>query len=164
MTSFIFMESTGATAVTAPLFGEGTGAILLDDVECIGTEQRLVDCPHPGIGVLNSLCDHSDDAGVICGNNRAWILPRYIVITYNCALFVAMEPMPVNCTDGDVRLIGGSSPDEGTVEICINKVFGSICEGSLTTRTADVVCKQLGYPTIGIDSNRIIIVTMAEVE
>ncbi len=63
-----------------------------------------------------------------------------------------MEPIPVNCTDGEVRLIGGSSSDEGTVEICINKVFGSICDNSYP-RTADVVCKQLGYPTIGIDNS-----------
>ena len=31
---------------------------------CRGTESRLIDCRHNGIGVHN--CDHTDDAGVRC--------------------------------------------------------------------------------------------------
>ena len=45
-------------------FGAGTGAILLDNVQCSGSEQRLVQCSHAGIG--NNDCLHAEDAGVRC--------------------------------------------------------------------------------------------------
>ena len=45
-------------------FGEGSGPIHYDDVACNGTEARLADCSHLGIGIHN--CDHIEDAGVVC--------------------------------------------------------------------------------------------------
>ena len=47
-------------------FGEGSGPIYYDNVECRGAELRLVNCPNPGTGVHN--CVHADDAGVVCYN------------------------------------------------------------------------------------------------
>lgn len=44
----------------------GTGAILLDNVVCDGTERNLLECDHNAVGVHN--CDHSEDAAVMCGS------------------------------------------------------------------------------------------------
>ena len=53
----------GATALTTG-FTNGAGQIWLDDVRCVGTETRLIDCPASPLGQHN--CVHSEDAGVRC--------------------------------------------------------------------------------------------------
>ena len=53
-----------AVAQSRAFFGQGTGNIVLDNLGCVGTETRLIDCPHNGVGVHN--CAHSEDAGVVC--------------------------------------------------------------------------------------------------
>ena len=45
-------------------FGEGSGQILLDNLQCTGREATLLDCQHNGKYVHN--CDHQEDAGVTC--------------------------------------------------------------------------------------------------
>ena len=59
---------TGALALSFAAFGEGTGDIWLDNVNCAGTESRLADCPANSIGVHN--CRHIEDAGVRCPNSN----------------------------------------------------------------------------------------------
>ena len=39
----------------------------------------------------------------------------------------------------------GNTPDDGRVEICIGKLWGSICDDNWDIRDAIVVCRQLGY-------------------
>ena len=60
-----------SVAVAVPLarFGSGVGIIHLDDVQCDGSELRLADCSHLGVGVHN--CHPSEDAGVICSPGNA---------------------------------------------------------------------------------------------
>lgn len=51
-------------ALRSAAYGQGTGTIWLDDVECTGNEKSLSQCGHKGWGIGN--CDHSKDASVIC--------------------------------------------------------------------------------------------------
>lgn len=51
-------------AVGNAAFGQGTGQIWLDDVQCKGDELSISDCTHSGWGAHN--CYHRDDAGIVC--------------------------------------------------------------------------------------------------
>ena len=65
-----------------------------------------------------------------------------------------------NCTDGDIRLVGGSTSYEGRVEFCFNSVWGTICYGNSRysyrsyrdywgQNEGMVVCRQLGHQELG---------------
>lgn len=53
----------GAIARTGARFGQGSGAIVMNNVRCRGSEQKLHQCPHDSL-VFG--CYHYRDAGVEC--------------------------------------------------------------------------------------------------
>ena len=55
-----------------------------------------------------------------------------------------------SCQQGTVRLVQGATSREGTVEICVNGFWGTICSNLWDSRDAQVVCHQLGYTVLGM--------------
>ncbi|PIK45167.1 scavenger receptor cysteine-rich protein type 12 precursor [Apostichopus japonicus] len=99
-------------------FGQGTGKIWYDDVDCIGDEANLRYCSRAVTGSGINSCSHSEDAGVQC---------------------------IVNEYEGDIRLAGGNQHSEGRVEIFLNGEWGTICDDFWDINDASVVCTQLGF-------------------
>ena len=69
-----------ADAVSAPHsahFGAASGQIWLDDINCAGSEDSIVNCQHNGWGSHN--CNHNEDASVVCSSKsitqgKSWIM------------------------------------------------------------------------------------------
>lgn len=112
------LSSIGARAKTSAFYGQGSGPIWLDNLNCIGNESSLASCGSRGWGISN--CRHSEDAGVIC-QGRERVTP--------------------------VRLVGGSSRYEGRVEVFHGGQWGTVCDDVADYRAAQVICNQLGFPS-----------------
>ena len=54
-------------------------------------------------------------------------------------------PCAATCRDGEISLINGNYPSEGTIQICLNNVWGTVCDDLWDRNDATVVCNSLGY-------------------
>ncbi len=45
--------------------------------------------------------------------------------------------------------MNGQTDREGRVEICIEGIWGTVCDDGWDVTDTRVVCRQLGYPTLG---------------
>ncbi|XP_031561400.1 scavenger receptor cysteine-rich domain superfamily protein-like isoform X2 [Actinia tenebrosa] len=109
--------SKAVTARTASV--KGTGSIWLNRLYCWGSQESIDQCYHAGWGNTGG-CDHSHDAGVVCGN----LTPEEKAI--------------------EVRLVGDQN-HTGKVEIQYQRTWGVVCHRLWDIQDAHVICRMLGY-------------------
>ena len=66
-----FAQDSALPLTTGFTDGAADVQIWLDNVQCAGTESRLIDCPANALGTHN--CAHSEDAGVSCESGKPYL-------------------------------------------------------------------------------------------
>ena len=61
-----YAYTSAGSAYANAYFGQGTGSIFMDYVQCLSTNTKLLQCSSNPILQVSSNCGHDDDAGVGC--------------------------------------------------------------------------------------------------
>ena len=129
-------------------------------VSCSGRESHLANCSQ-SISYTR-YCSHREDAGVRCpGTIYACVmvwkvgLHSHAWCDHLCLhnLMYTAFTGAANCTDGELRLSGGNSSRQGRVEVCYERQWGTVCDDFWGTNDAKVVCRQLGFSSLGKSVN-----------
>ncbi|KAM6192541.1 scavenger receptor cysteine-rich domain-containing group B protein [Sarcoramphus papa] len=126
-------------AITLPAamtFGQGSGPIFLDNVDCKGQEAALSECWSHGWGIHN--CYHYEDVAVVCNElspTQASEGPTSRTLTAS---------VQDGESDGSIRLVSGTDICQGRVEIFYRGNWGTVCDDDWGLSDASVVCKQVG--------------------
>ncbi|CAG2220763.1 unnamed protein product [Mytilus edulis] len=141
--------------------------IWLDNVDCLGNEDKLVHCTHAGWGVENCSpyehvkikCNNADEememvlentktggnlkvwlSNVRCygGENKLTDCSHSDWGSHHCS---HDKVVGIRCGEGqgDVRI------NSGRLEIYYNGTWGTVCNASIGDEEATVACRQLGY-------------------
>ncbi|KAI8522124.1 scavenger receptor [Branchiostoma belcheri] len=102
-------------------YGPGQRLAYMADLRCDGNESSLFDCSYAGWG------SHDCGEELYVGYYRTYA--------------------EVVCDPSRIRLIGGSGPNEGRVEVRPedSMTWGTVCHNRFNMDNADVVCRMLGY-------------------
>ncbi|XP_037834814.1 scavenger receptor cysteine-rich domain-containing group B protein isoform X3 [Kryptolebias marmoratus] len=119
-------------------FGQGSGFIALDNVDCKGSERNLSQCRSLGWGVHN--CYHYEDVGVACREPLSQKSKDSVETTTPSVVIPGLR-------DGTIRLVNGRNTCEGRVEIYFQGKWGTVCDDDWKFNNAMVVCRQIGCGT-----------------
>ncbi|KAG2501455.1 hypothetical protein HYH03_001235 [Edaphochlamys debaryana] len=136
----------------------------LDQVACTGNETRLVDCAHAAWGVTD--CEAIEAVALSCpkgpkpppappGNSlENSVVDAGAGAASSRGVHVGTEPavLSLNASgiaDGELRLVGGSTPSEGRLEVAYRQQWGTVCGFMFGPEDARVACRALGLPHEG---------------
>ena len=73
------------------------------------------------------------------------ILKKLVCSIMNVPFSILIAFWLLDCSDGQIQLVGGSNDAEGTIEICFGSLWGAISATTWTNANTQVTCRQLGF-------------------
>ena len=125
--------SPAGQALRNAFFGQGTGMIVLDDVQCTGSEDQLLACSSGPILDHSSNCIHSQDAGVRCeGTIWYWLyISNYLATMFSVGIIELVDSICRDSTDTQYNY------DNAIRSLNISKtaMYGSSLSAFITNKT-----------------------------
>lgn len=139
--------SGAQTAYHVARFGEGTGPIWMDSIDCSAEDGSISDCGHNGWGVHD--CTHAEDAGVCCKRKTA-PKPQTLPVRLSCPECKSGGSITCKaCPNKRHPSTSDCLPQvavRAIVEVEVDGKWGPISADGWGVNEASVVCGQLGYP------------------
>ena len=118
-------------------YNEHSFPFLIVDLNCTGVEQNIWNCPSNGL----LKCPSNVDAAISCLEG----LQTYSTLFKSCLYILVPIVHYANCSNGQLRLSGGSSPLDGRLEICYNNIWFAMCYTYSSLANQKVICEALSY-------------------
>ena len=139
---FCWSRSQGHMQDTMPILGRVRAQFLLADCAVQGMKAHFWTAgghqqPFPPVNILKMLVLYA--LVRLCSQ---WLLSG---LYYSVATDIFIAP----CENGDIKLSGSSDPLQGRIEICMNQVWGTICDDFWDVNDVAVICQQLGFSAEG---------------
>lgn len=126
-------------------YGPGSGQILIDEINCQGTEKSIMECRHNEWGEND--CEHNEDAGVVCARKQV-ARPGTFPIRLSCPQYTTGGtckscPEKRGPAPGDCSL---QTAVEGIVQAYVGDKWVPLSGIGWNLKAASVACGELGYP------------------
>ncbi|XP_062874910.1 galectin-3-binding protein A-like [Trichomycterus rosablanca] len=114
------------SAKVGETYGQGSGPIWLDDINCKGSESFLSSCHFKDWGVTD--CSHKEDAGVVCESDNSFETNHNFSVDHSLGLsniLGALFDSGDNC-DFYILVHDPSEEQSGQQQICVHRLILSL--------------------------------------
>ncbi|KAH9512862.1 Neurotrypsin [Bulinus truncatus] len=156
-----YWKAEKATKLNEFNYRPGKAVFMLDDVKCLGNESSIQDCPKSHWKQHD--CRSFQIAGVVCRSFENCASDHFKCHNGDClkAEFACDKTDhcgdnsdELDCAYNEFKLVNGSRPWEGRVEVLRNGLQGTVCDDQWDEKEVAVICMSMGFRYGGEIANK----------